>query len=166
MSVNRDLKIKYVNLKEQQDSLKEFVSANIVELPINSSAYSSSATPKGNFMPVRNGARPPTPQNAWYYSLQPVRNSQWYRWGTKRNQTHRRLDDRRPADWILRPYASPGKRKRMCFPGAIVNDTFAARNEVATGSQDDTSLILHIGTHDVKSSLSEELLEKYKRLLQ
>ncbi len=136
----RDLKIKY-------------------ETSMNSS---SSATLEGKFIPVRNGARPsPNPKNALCYPIQPVPNPQWNNRRT-RNQTHRRLNYRRPADWILRP----GKRQCMCFPGARINDMIAARDDVMTGSDDNNLFILHTGTNDVKANRSEELMEKYNRLIQ
>ncbi len=59
-----------------------------------------------------------------------------------------------------------GKRKRMCVPGARINDITAARDDVATGSDENSLLVIHIGTNDVKASRSEELMEKYKRLIQ
>ncbi len=35
-----------------------------------------------------------------------------------------------------------------------------------TGSDDNTLFILYIGTNDVKTNRSEELMDKYKRLIQ
>ncbi len=61
--------------------------------------------------------------------------------------------------------ASHGKRKCMRFPGATVND-ITARDDVLAWSDDNTLLILHIGKNDIKASRSEELMEKYKRLIQ
>ncbi len=60
---------------------------------------------------------------------------------------------------------SHGKSNRMRLNGARVNDIIAARNDATTGSHYNTLLILHIGTNDVKASRSEELIEKYKRLI-
>ncbi len=57
--------------------------------------------------------------------------------------------------------ASHGKRKRMCFPGAKINDIIAARDYVTTRSDEISLLGIHVGTNDVKASRSEELMEKY-----
>ncbi len=53
----------------------------------------------------------------------------------------------------------------MCVPGAGVNGIIATRDSVTTGSDDNTLFILPIGTDDVKANRSEELMEKYKRLI-
>ncbi len=53
-----------------------------------------------------------------------------------------------------------------CFPGAKINDIIAARDDVTTGFDENSLLVIHIGTNDVKASLSEELMKKYKSMIQ
>ena len=162
----RDLKIKHDNLNEQHEALKEFVAANIVESPSSSSASSSSATREDNFMPVRNGARPSPPPKMLGVTT-------FNRYQILSETIEDEHETRLIGDSMIRGQltefcgrASHGKRKRMCFPGARVNDIIAACDDVTTGSDENTLLILHIGTNDVKASRSEELMEKYKRLIQ
>ncbi len=53
-----------------------------------------------------------------------------------------------------------------CFPGAKINGIIAARDDVTTGSDENSLLVIHIGTNDVKANRSKELMEKYKRMIQ
>ncbi len=161
----QELKIKYDSLNEQHKSLKEFVAANIVELPNSSSASSSGATPEGNFIPVRNGARPSplkmlgvTTFNRYQILSQTI----------EEEHETRLIGDSMIGGQLTEfcGHASHGKRKWMCFPGARVNDIVAAHDDVMTGSDDNTLFILHVGTNDIKASRSEELMEKYTRLIQ
>ena len=62
--------------------------------------------------------------------------------------------------------ASNNKRKRFCFPGARLDDITSACDEVTNGADDNTLYILHAGTNDVSSTRSEELLQKYRLMIQ
>ena len=61
---------------------------------------------------------------------------------------------------------SPKTRKRYCMPGGGINDIIAAREEVTDGASKDTLFIMHVGTNDVKKTRSEELLQKYRELIE
>ncbi len=113
--LHNDLKIKYDNLIEQHESLKEFVADNIVEPPNSSSASSSRSRWRKLHTCQECSQTFSAPQNAWCYYIQLVPNPQWnYRGGT-RNQTHRRLDDQRPSHWILR-HCFTRQKKAHVFP--------------------------------------------------
>jgi len=160
-----NLKEQHDNLKEQHESLKEFVAANIVEPP-NSSPASSSSTPEGDFIPVRNGVRPSPPKTMLGITT-------FNRYQILSDTIEEEHETRLIGDSMIRGQltefcgrASHGKRKRMCFPGAKINDIIAARDDVTTGSDENSLLVIHVGTNDVKASRSEELMEKYKRMIQ
>ena len=57
------------------------------------------------------------------------------------------------------------KRKRLCFPGIGVDGIIAARDDVVTESNENSLFIIHVGTNDVKANRSEEMMEKYCRLI-
>ena len=59
----------------------------------------------------------------------------------------------------------PHKRRQFCIPGAGVDDVTAAIDEVAADTTDNTLFVIHAGTNDIKNTRSEELLDKYRRLL-
>ena len=60
---------------------------------------------------------------------------------------------------------APKRRKRYCYPGAKIDDITKALEEITGKEKDDSLYIVHVGTNDVKNTTSEELLEKYKRLI-
>ena len=62
--------------------------------------------------------------------------------------------------------SSNGRRKRFCYPGARLDDITAICDDVTREADCNTLYVLHVGTNDVKSTRSEELLEKYRRLIQ
>ena len=53
-------------------------------------------------------------------------------------------------------------RKRLCMPGARLDNITAACEEVNSMSNLNTLLIIHAGTNDVINTRLEELLQKYK----
>ncbi|MCP4268391.1 MAG: hypothetical protein GY777_22915 [Candidatus Brocadiaceae bacterium] len=61
---------------------------------------------------------------------------------------------------------APTKRKRFCIPGAGVDHVIAAKDEVTTGLNDNSLLVIHVGTNDVERTRSEDLLQKYRKLIQ
>ena len=60
----------------------------------------------------------------------------------------------------------PHKRRLFCIPGAGIDDVVAAVDQVSTDTADNALFILHAGTNDIRTTRSEELLEKYRRLIQ
>ena len=60
---------------------------------------------------------------------------------------------------------APNSRKRYCIPGGGVDDVIAAIDKVADLAPPNTTYVIHVGTNDVEQTRSEELIEKYKRLI-
>ena len=60
---------------------------------------------------------------------------------------------------------APKRRKRYWYPGAKIDDITKALEDITAKEKHDSLYIVHVGTNDVKNSNSEELLEKYKRLI-
>ena len=52
-----------------------------------------------------------------------------------------------------------------CYPGAKIDDITKALEDITAKEKHDSLYIVHVGTNDVKNTNSEELLEKYKRLI-
>ncbi len=52
------------------------------------------------------------------------------------------------------------------FPWYSVDAITAAHDDVMTGSDQNSLFVIHVGTNDVKANRSEELMEKYRRLIQ
>ena len=61
------------------------------------------------------------------------------------------------------------KRKRYCIPGGGVDEVIAAIDQVASDAPPNTTYVVHVGTNDVDNTHththSDELIEKYKRLI-
>ena len=57
-------------------------------------------------------------------------------------------------------------RKRMCMPVGCLDNISAAFYEATSNSDHNTLLIIHAGTNDVMDTRSEELLEKYRQMIQ
>ena len=60
----------------------------------------------------------------------------------------------------------PQRRKRFCIPGAHLDDITGLCDDVTRDADDNTLYIIHAGTNDVESSGSEELMTKYRRMIQ
>ena len=60
---------------------------------------------------------------------------------------------------------APKRRKRYCYPGAKIDDITKVLEDITEKEKHDSLYIVHMGTNDVKNTNSEELLEKYKRLI-
>ena len=58
------------------------------------------------------------------------------------------------------------KRMRVCYPGAGVNDVKERYENVVNGSARDSVVVLHVGTNDVDRVRSEELMARYRCLLE
>ncbi len=61
--------------------------------------------------------------------------------------------------------SSNSRRKHLCYPGAKLDDITAVFNDVTKHADQNTLLIVHPGTNDVQTTRSEELLAKYRRLM-
>ena len=59
-----------------------------------------------------------------------------------------------------------GRRRRYCYPGAGLNDITAVCDDVTKDADSNSLYIIHAGTNDVLRTRSEELLEKYRRMIQ
>ena len=60
----------------------------------------------------------------------------------------------------------PRRRRNFCYPGTGVDDITAAIDKVAAGTTNRFLFVFHAGTNDVCKTRSEEMLEKYRRLIQ
>lgn len=60
---------------------------------------------------------------------------------------------------------APKRRKRYCYPGAKIDDITNALEDITEKEKQDSLYIVHVGTNDVRNTNSEELLEKYKRMI-
>ena len=58
------------------------------------------------------------------------------------------------------------KRRVFCMPGAKVDDVTDVIDQIAKDATDKTLFVIHAGTNDVKKTRSEELLNKYRSLIQ
>ena len=58
-----------------------------------------------------------------------------------------------------------GKRIRVCYPGAGVADVEERLDRVVRGSGENTTVLIHVGSNDVSKFHSEELLNRYKKLV-
>ena len=54
----------------------------------------------------------------------------------------------------------------MCTPGGRLNDISAACYEATSNSNPNTLYIIHAGTNDIMDTRSEDLLEKYRQMIQ
>lgn len=59
----------------------------------------------------------------------------------------------------------PQRRKRVCVPGAHLDDITALCDDLTRDADSNTLYIIHAGTNDVESSGSEELMAKYERMI-
>ena len=57
-------------------------------------------------------------------------------------------------------------RRRLCMPGGRLDDITDAFEEATSGTDNNTLFVIHAGTNDVVSTRSEELMEKYRRMIQ
>ena len=58
------------------------------------------------------------------------------------------------------------KRRVFCLPGAGVDDVIDVIDQVTEDATDKSLLVIHAGTNDVRKTRSEDLLNKYRRLIQ
>jgi len=118
------------------------------------------------FQPVRNGARP---TRATKQLLAPITFNRFQVLGeTMEDEFETRL----VGDSMVRGQlvefcgrSSNSRRKRFCYPGARLDDITAACDDVTSEADQNTLFIIHAGTNDVETTRSEELLEKYRRMI-
>ena len=60
----------------------------------------------------------------------------------------------------------PSRRRRYCFPGASLKDITASIDDVTKDASTNTLYVIHAGTNDVQHTRSEELMEKYREMIQ
>ena len=58
------------------------------------------------------------------------------------------------------------KRRIYCLPGAGVDDITNVLDQVSAEATDKSLFVIHAGTNDIRKTRSEELLNKYRRLIQ
>ena len=130
-------------------------------LPPNATNSSCSAQDDG-FQPVRNGARvksrcilPVTTFNRFQAIAEPE----------EANEARIVGDSIVQGQLIEFCGRAPTKRKRFCIPGASVDDVAEAVDTVVEGVPANGIVIIHAGTNDIMRTRSEELLEKYRRMI-
>ena len=115
------------------------------------------------FTPVRNGRRPATK------SFLPIQT--FNRFAVLAEEEEEPFETSLIGDSIVRGQLEEfcgrarATRKRLCMPGGRLDDITAVCDEATTGSANNTLFIIHAGTNDVLHTRSEELMEKYKRMI-
>ena len=132
-------------------------------------ATATAATPSPDqnttsFTAVRNGARPTTK------SFLPI--STHNSFAVLAEEEEEQYESRLIGDSIIRGQLEEfcGRarytRKRLCMPGGRINDITAASEEATADSDNNTLFIVHAGTNDIQHTRSEELVDKYKKMIQ
>ena len=128
-----------------------------------SSPVLEQASTSNNFIPVRNGVK------ATLRMAEPVmtRNS----FSPLANEVEEPEDSIIVGDSIIRHQLeefcgrAPKRRKRYCFPGAKIDNITDALEDIVEKEKGDSLYLVHVGTNDVKNTNSEELVKKYKRMI-
>ena len=169
---------KYDDLSQQFEALKDFVSANICSLPSDptpattttaavtaDTAVNSTSRGETPFTVVKNRFAPTNKKN-----FLPI--STYNRFKVLNEEEEDALETRLVGDSLVRTQLSEfvgracASRRRFCMPGARLDDITAACDEAASGAEDNALFVIHAGTNDVEFTRSEELMEKYKRMIQ
>ena len=169
---------KYDDLSRQFDALKDFVSSNIAcSAPTETLATTAdetshtaaTATPTASrdapFTTVRSR---PTPSNK--KTFLPI--STYNRFKVLSEDEEDPLDTILVGDSLVRSQLTEfcgrarSSRKRLCMPGGRLDDITAACDQAASGAESNALFVIHAGTNDVEYTRSEELLEKYRRMIQ
>ena len=180
-----EMRKRYSELEKKFDTLQDFVTANVgvtppslVERPSNTTAPpqtdSPSATQKDylpasqdeGFQRVRNGAKPTSSKKEL---LAPTTFNRFQVLGDTMEDD---FETRLVGDSMLRGQlvefcgrSSNSRRKRFCYPGARLDDITAVCEDVTSDADENTLFIIHAGTNYVQTTRSEELLEKYRRMI-
>ena len=164
---------KFDDLSQQFEALKDFVSANIGcslppdTTPATAAVTAAPATARAEtpFTVVRNHS---TPINKRKFL--PI--STYNRFKVLNEEEEDALETRLVGDSMVRSQLSEfagrarASRKRLCMPGGRLDDITAACDEAASGAESNALFIIHAGTNDVEYTRSEELMEKYRRMIQ
>ncbi|MFV0544471.1 MAG: GDSL-type esterase/lipase family protein, partial [Marinicella pacifica] len=174
-------------MEEKIKALEEFITLNIGTngTPAASTATVTSPTPapapapqpttnsapstivdSSQFQRVQNGVRPKTRKIIPIISCQ-------NRFQTLSDLNEGTVDEevRLVGDSMVRGQLSefcaraPKSRKRFCIPGGGVDDVIATVEEVANQAPSNTTYVIHVGTNDVQRTASEDLLNKYRRMI-
>ena len=172
-----------VELTKQLSALQEFVANNIgcstdavrtyataaASGPPSSTATTTPPPPRPNaealaFKVVRNGSRPTNK------AFLPITTHN--RFAVLAEEKEEAFETRLIGDSIVRGQLEEfcgrarATRKRLCMPGGRLDDFTTACEEATSNSTNDTLYIIHAGTNDVHQTRSEELMIKYKRMIQ
>ena len=164
---------KYDDLSQEFEALKDFVSANIgCSLPPDATPATTAATAtpattpaETPFTVVRNNSTPLIKKK-----FLPI--STYNRFKVLNEEEEDALETRLIGDSITRGQLSEfagrarTSRKRLCMPGGRLDDITAACDEAASGAESNALFVIHAGTNDVEYTRSEELMEKYRRMIQ
>ena len=175
---------KIADLTRTVETLQEFIQANIVA----SSTHDPQVRSVASASPTPSAAMTSAPANV---SLPPDSGFTTVRDGAKRRPAPRALypthcynrfaileeedeqqDTYLVGDSMIRDQVVefcgrvPRRRRSYCFPGAKVDDITAVLDQVSAETANDSLYVIHTGTNDVTSTRSEELLDKYRRLIQ
>ena len=171
----------YDDLSQQFEALKDFVSSNVACPPSADTAPATSAavhatatdvatpspTPRAEapFLQAKNRSPPITKKR-----FLPI--STYNRFKVLAEEEEDALETRLVGDSIIRPLLTDfcGRarvsRRRLCMPGGCLDDITAACDEAASGTDNNALFVIHAGTNDVEYTRSEELMEKYRRMIQ
>ena len=58
------------------------------------------------------------------------------------------------------------RRRLFCMPGAGIDDVTSMMDKVTEDASPESLFVIHAGTNDVRKTRSEELLDKYRKLIQ
>ena len=166
---------KYDDLSQQFEALKDFVSSNIgCSSPSDNTSATSAVTAdtattraEAPFTDVKNGFRSPPFTKKKFLPI-----STFNRYQVLSEEEEDALETRLVGDSLVRPLLSEfvgrarGSRKRLCMPGGCLDDITAACNEASSGAENNALFVIHAGTNDVEDTRSEELMEKYRRMIQ
>ena len=150
-------------LTKKSESLQEFVTLNIVGTDETSTV--APARTEHEFQVVRNNVRPK--------ARKVIPTTCQNRFQILTDQTEEEEEEvRLVGDSLVRGQLvefcarAPEKRKLFCIPGAGVEDVLASLDEVSNLAPANTTYVVHVGSNDVQNIRSEELMLKYKRLIQ
>ena len=165
---NRDIRAAGPSTPPTEDSSEEAPLAPITphtaaQTSTPPSLENNASRPEADFVTVRRGAKPTRPV------IQPTKCS---------NRFQILEEDDEPecsylvGDSIIRQQLTEfcgrvkAKRRLFCLPGAGVDDVTDVLDQVAGEATAESLFVIHTGTNDVQKTRSEELLDKYRRLIQ
>lgn len=156
------------SLTKKSETLQEFVTLNIVGSTSDSNERTPTTAPgstEHEFQVVRNNVRPKARQ-----ILPTVCQN---RFQILTDQTDEEEEEvRLVGDSIIGGQLdefcarAPEKRKRFCIPGGGVDDVIASLDEVSNLAPANTTYVVHVGTNDIQRVRSEELMSKFRSLIE